>query len=121
MKKVLIADDEETIRATVGYFLENRGFNTEIATNGREALEKVSRGRPDLILLDINMPEMDGFEACRRLRANSETQAIPIIIFSAQQLADLSAFESLAGASIKHLMKPCNFEELFSQINLLLP
>ena len=82
--KVLIVDDEEIVREALSYIFDKVGFITEEAKNGKEALIKVAQTKPDIIILDVAMPELDGTQACIRLRGNPETQNIPIIFLSAQ-------------------------------------
>ena len=84
--KILIVDDEERNLKLLGVIISSYGYAFETAKNGIEALEKTQSYKPDLLLLDIMMPEMDGYETCRRLRENPETQYIPIVMITA--LAD---------------------------------
>ena len=80
---VLVVDDVETNRVILGEIIESMGCKVVLAENGTEALEKVREELPHLVLTDISMPEMDGYELCRVLKANAETKAIPIIFISA--------------------------------------
>jgi two-component system response regulator MprA len=73
MAKLLVVDDEEFIRMILKESLEFQGFQVRTATNGLEALEEVSKEEPELILLDIGMPKMDGWEVCRRLKSDPPT------------------------------------------------
>lgn len=82
-KKVLAVDDEASIRKLVSVALENRGFEVETACDGQEALDKAALSKPDMIILDVMMPNMNGWEARKRLRANPATKDIPILILSA--------------------------------------
>ncbi len=68
-KRVLIVDDEPNIVLSLEFLMKKEGFEVAVARNGREALAEIERGLPDLILLDVMMPELDGFEVCERLRA----------------------------------------------------
>jgi CheY-like chemotaxis protein len=81
MKKILIVDDEEGIRFLYKEELEEEGFKVELANNGKEALEKLSLFRPDLVTLDIKMPVMDGIEALKRIR--EVDRQLPIVLCSA--------------------------------------
>ena len=109
MKKILVVDDEESIRFLYKEELEEEGFIVECAMNGKEALEKLSAFKPDLISLDIKMPVMDGIEALKRIR--EKERQLPIILCSAYgeykqdlttwasdayvvKCADLTAFKS---------------------------
>jgi len=83
-KTILVIDDEPSIGRVVQFKLQQEGFKVRIATDGLEGLAKVKEEKPDLILLDLMMPGMDGFEVCRRLRAASETATTPVIILTAR-------------------------------------
>jgi DNA-binding response OmpR family regulator len=113
--KILIADDEECIREFLSYMLEKEGFVAEGAADGKEALEKIALDKPDIIILDVVMPRMDGLEVCKRLRENPDTRGIPIIFFSAQVRVD-SVLQDLPGAAIKYIKKPGEMEYLLAQI-----
>ncbi|MFH1678553.1 MAG: response regulator [Candidatus Omnitrophota bacterium] len=119
-KKVLIVDDQENIREVISYVLEERGFIAEDAENGKEALKKVAQDKPDIIILDVAMPEMDGIQACRLLRENPDTRDIPIIFLSAQQRRVFEFISGMQGASIEYIDKPCDMEYLIRRINYLL-
>jgi CheY-like chemotaxis protein len=80
---ILVADDEPDVRSLILALLEDEGYRVVVAANGRAAIEAVERGQPDLILMDIMMPLMDGREAVRRLRARPELATIPIVLMSA--------------------------------------
>lgn len=81
-KKILVADDSEEIRALVCDLLKQEGYEMIESENGIDALNKILKERPDLILLDLIMPELDGFSLTMQLRKNEETKDIPIIIIS---------------------------------------
>src|SRR5437868_15067522 len=81
MPTVLIADDEKNIVQLARMYLQAEGFSVETASNGRETLDKVRQSRPDLLVLDLMMPELDGWEVCRRLRKESD---LPIIMLTAR-------------------------------------
>ena len=82
--RILIVDDTPAnIQALVG-ILTAKSYQTSVATNGRQAIDLLARVRPDLVLLDVMMPEMDGFETCRRIKGNPAWQDIPIIFLTAR-------------------------------------
>ncbi len=81
--KILIVDDEEKNLKLLGMILQSHNYDFETAKNGREALEKTKEYSPDLILLDIMMPEMDGYETCRKLREDPATKFIPVVMVTA--------------------------------------
>ncbi len=82
-KTVLIVDDEPSLIVALQFLLEENGFATRVAFSGEEALESIAAHRPDLVLLDIMLPAVDGFEVCRRIRENPETRDIRIVLLSA--------------------------------------
>jgi len=89
MPKALIVDDSPTELANLRNILTSAGWQTATASNGNEAVSKALSEKPTLILCDIIMPDMDGFEACRQLQANPETKAIPVVFVSSKsQKAD---------------------------------
>ena len=81
-EKVLVADDEHQIRDLLNAFLTNEDYEVILASNGKEAIELAGRENPDLILLDLKMPEINGIEACQRLKAEPKTQFIPVIVIT---------------------------------------
>jgi two-component system alkaline phosphatase synthesis response regulator PhoP len=83
-KSILVIDDEPSIGRVVQFKLQQEGFKVRVATDGLEGLAYIKEEKPDLILLDLMMPGMDGFEVCRRLRASPETVATPVIILTAR-------------------------------------
>ncbi len=109
--KILVVDDEENIRKLVNYNLVLDGFEVIMAVDGKEGLEKAINEKPDLILLDIMMPEIDGLEVCSRLKKNPETRDIPIFMLSAKgQMQDLEdAFD--VGAD-NYITKPFDVDKL---------
>jgi two-component system alkaline phosphatase synthesis response regulator PhoP len=82
--KILVADDEVYIVHILDFSLRMEGYEVVTALDGEQALEKAKTERPDLIVLDIMMPKLDGYEACRRLRADPETRDIQIVLLSAK-------------------------------------
>jgi CheY-like chemotaxis protein len=118
-KTVLIVDDMPQNRAIVLDMLKPLGFVTAEAENGREALDKAQSLRPDLILMDMMMPEMDGMEATRRLRQLPGLETIPVIAVSASASGADESSSLAAGANV-FLAKPINMGRLLSQIGTLL-
>jgi len=118
-EKILIIDDDLDTLRLVGLMLQRQGYQITAATNGQQGLEKAFDDKPNLILLDIMMPDMDGYEVARRLRANPQTVDIPILMFTAKtQLDDkVAGFE--VGAD-DYLTKPTHPSELQSHVKALL-
>jgi two-component system cell cycle response regulator DivK len=84
-KLLLIADDQEDNRAIFSTMLTHKGYDVFLAVNGQEAIEQAKRHAPDLILMDLQMPVLDGWEATRLLKADPQTASIPVIAVSAQE------------------------------------
>src|SRR5262249_13960193 len=82
--RLLVEDATPATIPSVAATLKEKGYQISVATNGKQALEAVARLRPDLILLDVVMPEMDGFETCRRLKSSEATSDIPVIFLTAR-------------------------------------
>ena len=113
---ILIVDDEPIqLRAMVAE-LNTLGFETLIARNGADGLAKAESGRPDLILLDILMPGLDGYQTCRRLKASSATRAIPVIFLSvlSDTAEKLRGFEA---GCIDYITKPFEHRELLARVS----
>jgi len=119
MKKVLLVDDEEHVRELVRTTLGDSDYEFHGATNGKEAVERSLSIKPDLILLDVAMPEMDGFEACKQIKSSPETKAIPIIMLTSKgQEADIKKGKE-CGAD-DYFVKPFSPLELLQKINEIL-
>ena len=112
---LLVIDDQEVNIQVVGAVLGKLGFEILPATSGSQALKRLSIRRPDLILLDLLMPDMDGFALCRRIRENPDWAGIPIIFVSSADDKDLivRAFES---GGVDYITKPFNHAELISRV-----
>lgn len=104
-KKILIVDDEPVVVKLLKKRFEFHGFKVETATEGVSALEKVKAWQPDLVLLDIVMPGMDGYEICRRLKATKAAAHIPVVFFTASQGIQSEEIVREVGAA-KMIQKP---------------
>jgi DNA-binding response OmpR family regulator len=118
-EKILIVDDDVDTLRLVGLMLQRQGYQIVAASNGHQALVMAQSEKPDLVLLDIMMPDMDGYEVTRRLRSNVSTAPIPIIMFTAKSQVDdkVSGFE--VGAD-DYLTKPTQPRELFAHVKAVL-
>jgi class 3 adenylate cyclase len=116
--KIVVVDDTPTNIRVLEAVLTPRGYVVLAATSGREALELISRERPDLILLDILMPEMDGYEVCRRLRSMPETSMLPIIMMTAS--GDQEKIKALEAGATDFIAKPYVKAELLARVGSLL-
>lgn len=114
-QSVLVVDDEPMARTLLRLMLVRAGFNVSEAEDGYDALEKVRINPPDIILLDVMMPGMDGFEVCETLRDSEETSALPIIMLSAKTDLD-SINRGLRMGANKYLTKPISPEALTNHV-----
>src|SRR6266704_365498 len=112
-KKILAVDDERHIVRLVEVNLARAGYQVVTAFDGREALQKVESEKPDLVVLDVMMPFMDGFEVLRNLKANPETADIPVIMLTAKA-QDADVFRGWQSGVDCYLTKPFNPMELIS-------
>ena len=119
MAKILVVDDEEHIVMILKDSLEFSGFQVVAAYNGQEALQKVAEDMPDLVVLDIGMPKLDGWEVCRRLKSDDKTKHIPVIILTAYAQTSDQRKGSQLGAD-RFVTKPCDLTYLVEEINTLL-
>jgi two-component system KDP operon response regulator KdpE len=114
--KVLVVDDEEAIRKAVSRALSSRGFLVEVAAGGEEALGAVRTFDPDLVVLDLNLPELDGLEVCRQLRA---WNAVPILVLSVRE-DEADKVAALDLGADDYLTKPFGVDELMARVRALL-
>ena len=112
-KTILAVDDERAIVRLVQVNLERHGYKVETAFDGREALEKIAAKRPDLVVCDVMMPYMDGFEVLKRLRQNPETRDLPFIMLTAKAM-DHDIFQGWQNGVDCYLTKPFNPNELLA-------
>lgn len=118
-KKILIVDDEPNIVTALEFLLEKRGYAVEVAANGEEALAQVEAFKPDLVLLDVMMPKVSGYDVCQRMRAEPRWQGMKIIMLSAKgREVEVSKGMSL-GADL-YVTKPFSSVELVATIDKLL-
>lgn len=118
-QKILIVDDEQDILELIRHTLNKEGFEVHVAVNGQQAIEKAKKLLPDLILMDVMMPVMDGMEACRLIKDDASIKDIPIVFLTArsEEFAELAGFE--AGAD-DYIAKPIRSRVLLSRIKAIL-
>jgi CheY-like chemotaxis protein len=119
-RRILVVDDDPRLLHIVQMYLGIEGYEVRTASNGEEGLREVGEARPDLIILDIMMPGMDGLEACRRIRADPQTADIPVLMFSA--LSGDDDVQRARDAGANHLItKPFNLVGLGSVVRSFFP
>ncbi|HKN95219.1 MAG TPA: response regulator transcription factor [Thermoleophilaceae bacterium] len=115
--RVLVADDERAVRESLRRALVLEGYEVELASGGREALDTVGSGRADVVVLDVLMPDMDGLEVCRRLRQGGER--VPVLMLTARDAVS-DRVEGLDAGADDYLVKPFDLDELIARLRALL-
>jgi DNA-binding response OmpR family regulator len=114
-KKILLVDDSSTVLLMERMILQKSHYDVVTANDGQEGVERARSERPDLILMDVVMPRMDGFEACRRLREQEDTRSIPVIMVTTR--GELQSVESgYASGCSDYVTKPINGLELLAKV-----
>jgi two-component system sensor histidine kinase/response regulator len=113
--RILVVDDQPINVQLLKRKLERGGLEVSTANNGLEALEQVKAHKPDLILLDLMMPDMDGIEVCQRLQASSDTRSIPVIFVTARTTKE-SKLEGLAVGAVDYITKPIDLDETVARV-----
>ena len=116
--KILVVDDTPPNIKLLDAVLAPRGYEVAAATSGREALEKVATERPDLVLCDVVMPGMDGYEVCRRLRHDPATRLLPVVMITAS--GDAEKIKAIEAGADDFIPKPFNQAELLARVKSLL-
>jgi CheY-like chemotaxis protein len=120
MAKILVVDDEPDIVRVVVKIMEARGHTVATAADGPEALERVAADPPDLIILDLNLPRMDGFEVCRRIKSDEATARIPIVMMTAAYVSVEDADRGTHAGADEYVVKPFLREVLVHNVERLL-
>jgi len=115
-KMILIVDDNPVNHKVIGSILIDNGYEVGSSLDGNNALEFIKRIEPDLILLDIMMPEMDGFEVCKRLKNNVLTRHIPVIFLTSKNSTE-DIVKGFQKGGVDYISKPFNKDELLARIN----
>jgi len=114
--RILVVEDSRTQAESLRYILEKKGYVVALATNGRDALEQIKAGRPELVLTDIVMPEMDGYELCRRIKTDGDLKSIPVIIVT--QLFDpVDVVRGLEAGADNFIIKPYEPRDIEARIH----
>ena len=115
-EKILLVEDEKTLAKALKFNLEKEGFRVEVAFDGEEALNAMSREEPDLVILDLMLPKIDGYEVCRSIRRSSD---VPIIMLTARD-EDIDKILGLELGADDYMTKPFNTRELLARIRAIL-
>ncbi len=119
MAKILIAEDERDIRDLIAFTLQFGGHEVTTTSNGEEAVLKAVEIIPDLILLDVRMPRMSGYEACQKIKANPVTNHIPVVFLSAKgQESEVET--GLAAGAVEYILKPFAPDQLNERVKAIL-
>jgi len=118
-KTILIADDEPNIVLSLEYLLEQAGYRVLVARDGQEALDAIARDVPDLVLLDVMMPRVSGFDVCQRVRTNRDWSHMRIVIISAKG-REVEVAKGLALGADAYVTKPFATRELLARVRNLL-
>ena len=116
--RILIVDDEPNIVVSLEFLMRQKGYETQVARDGEEALAAVESFRPDLVLLDVNVPRRDGFEVCQKLRADGWTE-LKIVMLTAKG-RDIEIEKGLALGADAYVTKPFSTRELVARVAALL-
>ncbi|MDJ0762264.1 MAG: response regulator [Myxococcota bacterium] len=117
--KILIVDDTETMRLYEHMLLSGQGYELDMAENGVEALKKIEGNKPDLVLMDIMMPQMNGIECCRRIKSNDHTREIKVVMVTTKSEYE-KVKEAFAAGCDDYVTKPIDRVELLSKLKELL-
>ena len=118
-KKILIADDEPNIVVSLEFLMKQRGYVVKVAQTGEDALRAVGEFAPDLILLDVMMPRMSGYDLCQKVRENPAWQGIKIIMLSAKG-RDIEVTKGIAVGADAYVTKPFSTKDLIAKVQELL-
>lgn len=119
MAKILIAEDERDIRDLITFTLGFAGYDVITATNGEEAFQKALEVMPDLILMDVRMPRMTGYEACKRIKAEEKIKHIPVVFLSAKgQESEVQT--GLEVGAVEYILKPFSPDQLTDRVRAIL-
>jgi twitching motility two-component system response regulator PilH len=119
MTTVLVVEDSLSQRQMISELLKQKGLTVTEASNGSEALRKMRTQRPDLVLLDIVMPQMNGYEVCRRLKSNPKTQKVPVVMCSAKG-GELDLYWGMKQGADAYISKPFHPQDLLGTLRQLL-
>lgn len=117
--KVLLVDDDKQILSSLRVYLELENYEVYTASNGLEAIKQIKECKPEIVVLDIMMPEMDGFEVLEKMKAEKEYRDIPVIMLTAKS-QDIDVLKGYRMGASSYMTKPFNLNELVENIELIL-
>ncbi|MGE5524292.1 MAG: response regulator transcription factor [Rhodospirillaceae bacterium] len=118
-RRILIADDEPNIVLSLEFLMQRAGYSVEVVDNGEDAYKRVAQNPPDLLLLDVMLPRLSGFEVCQRLRALPACRTLPIIMLTAKG-RDSEVSKGLALGATAYITKPFSVRDLVGQVQQIL-
>ena len=121
MAKILVVDDEPDIVRVIVKIMESRDHQVDTAADGPEALERIKENAPDVVILDLNLPKMDGFEVCKRIKNDDNTMHIPVVMLTAAYVSVQDAERGTKAGADEYVTKPFLREVLIHNVERLLP
>ena len=118
-QRILIADDEPNIVISLEFLMKREGFDVQVAMDGEAALQAIAAQLPDLILLDVMLPKLNGFEVCQQIRANPQWQSLKVLMLTAKG-RDTEVSKGLALGANAYMTKPFSTRDLVEQVRQLL-
>jgi DNA-binding response OmpR family regulator len=118
-ERIVLAEDDPNTRMMVKFFLQQQGYEVVLASDGEEALEKIRAERPDMVILDVNMPRKDGFAVCKEMRSRMDTMFTPVIMLTAQSSIE-AKLQGLSLGADDYVTKPIHPAELAARIEVIL-
>lgn len=116
MARILVAEDERDIRELINFTLMFAGHTVTLAANGEEAVQKIAEARPDLIMMDVRMPRMTGYEACRQIKAMDEWKDVPVVFLTAKG-QDEEVQSGIEAGATAYILKPFSPDELTRRVS----
>ena len=116
-KQIMVVDDEKNLLLLMHEVLENAGFDVLMAESGQECLEKLKKVKPDLIIMDMMMPKMSGYDTIRKIREDPKTKDLRIIILTVSRIAEVSKFQLSKFKILDYINKPFDIKEIVDKIN----
>ena len=113
--RILVVDDEPSIALSLEYLMKRAGYQVAVATDGEAAVAAIEAAPPDLVVLDVMMPKLDGFELCRRIRADPRTRSVKVIILSAKG-RDVDVAKGMGLGADAYVTKPFSTKELVARV-----